>query len=150
MQLKIFREKTTTITWLPSLTWFIWKKQKHLPSYITCSKMKTNIIEDLFCELCSLQFDKKYVYDVHMTLVHKKTLCPQSKIDKTACNKKLLSLNCWPLRNHTTYWQKNVTFYGFRTFKTGNLLRCHRLVLIFCPDVVIQMLSNQLAVFWHC
>ena len=45
--------------------------------------MKTNIIKDLYCELCSLQFDKKYVYDVHMSLVHKKTKCPQSKIEKT-------------------------------------------------------------------
>ena len=49
--------------------------------------MKTNIIKDLFCELCSLQFDKKYVYDVHMRLVHKKTLCPQSKIDETVVKK---------------------------------------------------------------
>ena len=51
-------------------------------------KMKKNILKDWFCELCSLQFDKKYVYDVHMSLVHKKTVCPQSKIDKTAVKKK--------------------------------------------------------------
>ena len=28
---------------------------------------------DFFCNLCSLQFDKKYVYDVHMKLVHPKS-----------------------------------------------------------------------------
>ena len=49
--------------------------------------MKTNIMKYLFCELCSLQFDKKYVYDVHMTLVHKKTLCPQSKTEETVVKK---------------------------------------------------------------
>ena len=30
-------------------------------------------MKDLSCDLCLLQFDKKYVYNVHMTLVHKKT-----------------------------------------------------------------------------
>ena len=49
--------------------------------------MKTNIVKDLFCELCSLQFDKKYVYDVHMKLVHKETLCPQSKTDENVVKK---------------------------------------------------------------
>ena len=37
-------------------------------------------------KLCSLQFDKKYVYDVHRPLVHKSTIystdSPQSKIDE--------------------------------------------------------------------
>ena len=50
--------------------------------------MKTNIKKQMFCELCSLQFDKKYVYDVHMSSVHNKTMCPQSKIDETAVKKK--------------------------------------------------------------
>ena len=47
--------------------------------------MKTNKVKDLFCDLCSLQFDKKYVYDVHMSLVHKNcsTDSPSSKIDET-------------------------------------------------------------------
>ena len=30
------------------------------------------IIRDFFCEMCSLQFDKKAVYDIHMSFVHKK------------------------------------------------------------------------------
>ena len=50
--------------------------------------MKTNITKDLFCDLCSLQFDKKYVYDVNMSLVHKKTKhstnSSQSKVDEIA------------------------------------------------------------------
>ena len=25
---------------------------------------------DLFCEKCTLQFDKKYVFDLHLSLVH--------------------------------------------------------------------------------
>ena len=29
-------------------------------------------MDDLFCEMCSLQFDKKAVYDIHMSFVHKK------------------------------------------------------------------------------
>ena len=49
--------------------------------------MKTNKMKYLFFELCSLQFDKKYVYDVHMILVHKKSLCRQSKIEETVVEK---------------------------------------------------------------
>ena len=32
------------------------------------------IVKDLYCELCSLQFDKKYVFDLHMSLVHGKEI----------------------------------------------------------------------------
>ena len=34
--------------------------------------MEKLILKDLFCELCDLQFDKKSVYDIHMSFVHKK------------------------------------------------------------------------------
>ena len=54
--------------------------------------MKINIMKDLFCDVCSLQFDKEYLYNVHMTLVHKKTLCSQFKIDKTVVKKKKADL----------------------------------------------------------
>ena len=54
--------------------------------------MKTNIMKDFFCKLCSLQFDKKYVYDVHMSLIHKKTMCLQSKIDETVVKKENVDL----------------------------------------------------------
>ena len=27
-------------------------------------------LRDWYCEKCSLQFDKQYVYDLHLTLVH--------------------------------------------------------------------------------
>ena len=59
--------------------------------------MKTNITKDLFCEICLLQFDKNYVYDVHMSLVHMKnnysTDSPQSKIDETVVQKKIKALD---------------------------------------------------------
>ena len=32
------------------------------------------IVKDFYCELCSLQFDKKYVFDLHMSLVHGKEI----------------------------------------------------------------------------
>ena len=32
--------------------------------------MNQVILRDWYCEKCSLQFDKKYVYDLHLTLVH--------------------------------------------------------------------------------
>ena len=32
--------------------------------------MSQIIFRDLYCEQCSLQFDKKYVYDLHLPLVH--------------------------------------------------------------------------------
>ena len=52
-------------------------------------------MKDFFCDLCLLQFDKKYVFNVHMTLVHKKssTESPQSKIDETAVIKENAELN---------------------------------------------------------
>ena len=53
--------------------------------------MKLNIKKDLFCKMCSLQFDKKYVYDVHLSLVHKKfkssTGRIQSRFDETVDEK---------------------------------------------------------------
>ena len=32
------------------------------------------LIRDLYCYECSLQFDKKYVFDLHLSLVHGKKL----------------------------------------------------------------------------
>ena len=32
---------------------------------------KSHQLKELFCELCQLQFDKKSVYDIHNSIVHK-------------------------------------------------------------------------------
>ena len=32
--------------------------------------MSQIILRDLYCEKCTLQFDKKYVFDLHLDLVH--------------------------------------------------------------------------------
>ena len=32
--------------------------------------MEKIIIKDLYCFLCSLQFDKKEIYDIHQKIVH--------------------------------------------------------------------------------
>ena len=32
--------------------------------------MEQNILQDLFCFLCSLQFDKKAIYDMHVKIIH--------------------------------------------------------------------------------
>ena len=32
--------------------------------------MSQIILRDFYCEKCSLQFGKKYVYDLHLSLVH--------------------------------------------------------------------------------
>ena len=32
--------------------------------------MKKKIIKDLFCFQCDLQFDKKSIYDMHLSIVH--------------------------------------------------------------------------------
>ena len=39
--------------------------------------------KDLYCEKCSLQFDKKYVYDLHLTLVHEQEI--EVKKEPTTC-----------------------------------------------------------------
>ena len=52
--------------------------QKKEPNYIEKIKKEKpeaqdlfdNHKQDLYCKKCSLQFDKKYVYDLHLTLVH--------------------------------------------------------------------------------
>ena len=33
--------------------------------------MRVYTLKDFFCETCSLQFDKKAVYDIHLSFVHK-------------------------------------------------------------------------------
>ena len=33
--------------------------------------MRVYTLKDFFCEICFLQFDKKAVYDIHMSFVHK-------------------------------------------------------------------------------
>ena len=32
--------------------------------------MSQIILRDLYCEKCTLQFNKKYVFDLHLDLVH--------------------------------------------------------------------------------
>ena len=34
---------------------------------------------DLFCDKCSLQFDKKYVFDLHLSLVHEEEIKVKSE-----------------------------------------------------------------------
>ena len=47
---------------------------KYLKSDITVKEEQHNGgFKDFFCDLCKLQFDKKYVYDVHIKLVHPNT-----------------------------------------------------------------------------
>ena len=36
--------------------------------------MSPVILSDLYCEKCSLQFNKKYVFDLHLSLVHGKEI----------------------------------------------------------------------------
>ena len=35
--------------------------------------------KDLFCEKCILQFDKKYVFDLHLLLVHREEIKVKSE-----------------------------------------------------------------------
>ena len=35
--------------------------------------------KDLFCEKCILQFDKKYVFDLHLSLVHREEIKVKSE-----------------------------------------------------------------------
>ena len=46
---------------------------KYLKSNITVQDEQPNIgLKDFFCDLCRLQFDKKYVFDLYIKLVHTK------------------------------------------------------------------------------
>ena len=46
---------------IPKISISVYKKQK----------MEKNILWDLFCFQCSLQFDKKSIYDMHLSIIHK-------------------------------------------------------------------------------
>ena len=35
------------------------------------ANLENNILDDIFCKSCQLQFGNKTVYDMHMSLVHK-------------------------------------------------------------------------------
>ena len=41
--------------------------------------MRVYTLKDFFCEICSLQFDKKAVYDIHMSFVHKVAIIVKEK-----------------------------------------------------------------------
>ena len=45
--------------------------------------MSQVILRDLYCEKCSLQFNKRYVYDLHLSLVHGQEI--KVKKEPTAC-----------------------------------------------------------------
>ena len=36
-------------------------------------KMENGLQKDFFCQLCAIQFGKKAVFDMHLSLVHEKT-----------------------------------------------------------------------------
>ena len=50
--------------------------------------MDKSLHKDLFCTQCSLQFGKKYVFDLHLSLVHGKVL--EIKKEANNCVWKLL------------------------------------------------------------
>ena len=41
--------------------------------------MRVYTLKDFFCVVCSLQFDKKAVYDIHMSFVHKIAIVAKEK-----------------------------------------------------------------------
>ena len=49
--------------------------------------MSQIIFRDLYCEQCSLQFDKKYVYDLHLSLVHGQEI--KVKTESTTCEENI-------------------------------------------------------------
>ena len=42
---------------------------------------------DFFCERCSLQFSKKYVFDLHLSLVHGEKI--EVKVESPICEENL-------------------------------------------------------------
>ena len=48
-----------------SLPELVWKQQEN-------KKMDAIVLRNMFCKECSLQFNKKIVFDLHLSLVHGK------------------------------------------------------------------------------
>jgi hypothetical protein len=66
------------------------------------------IVRDFFCDMCSLQFDKKAVYDIHMSFVHKKMDDIKEKNTHVTkeCFVKLEDVfqsNPWSVKNASTF-----------------------------------------------
>ena len=55
--------------------------------YLSENKKMERINKALYCEKCSLQFDKKIVYDIHLSFVHKMNIEVKSE-EKTVEIKK--------------------------------------------------------------
>ena len=48
-------------------------QSEYLKSNITVKDEQPNFgLKDFFCDMCSLQFDKQYVFDLHIKLMHTK------------------------------------------------------------------------------
>ena len=64
---------------------------------------------DSFCVICSLQFDKKAVYDIHMSFVHKKIMSGKNEenIIEVKEEHKILTTTANPNENSVTEIAKN-------------------------------------------
>ena len=51
--------------------WFLLPKREHILKKIFKKKIEKEILKDLFCHQCQLQFNGKSVYNLHLSLVHK-------------------------------------------------------------------------------
>ena len=69
--------------------------------------MNQVILRDWYCEKCSLQFDKKYVYDLHLKLVHGQEIkvktepTSEENFEEPPQNEKVLSDHITPVADKT-------------------------------------------------
>ena len=80
--------------------------------------MSQIILRDLYCEKCTLQFDKKYVFDLHMDLVHgeeikvkKEQLIKEEKFEEVQQSEKELSYPITQVMDKTFQCDKCNSFF---------------------------------------
>ena len=68
--LKLINKTLTVADWLPISSEHFWKSR--VLNIHKKNKIKIAIMKDFFCEECALQFGKKLVFDLHLSLVHER------------------------------------------------------------------------------
>ena len=100
--------------------------------------MEKKIIKDLYCFQCSLQFDKKTIYDMHLKIMHtKKSIsCTKLRQPTGPCNIItffLLSKNC------TFSWEIN-QFLKCKTVQNLN----HYFIRNVCLSMLVRGISPRI------
>ena len=100
------------------------EKNLHKETIQNDNREKTKKMNNLFCENCSLQFDKKIVFDLHLSLLHREKIGVENEVKKNTCIqsewgcKWKLEVTCWK-KIETTACRKTYDKFAFEDLWKG-------------------------------